>query len=463
MRHLRIVQRLADWLRGRPFLRNVVLIAGGTAIAQAVTILTTPLVTRLYLPRHFGTLTVFAALLGLARPLATLRYAVAVPVAEDESVADDVLRLCFVATFVVSLVLALGLLLFGPLLVERYPDIQIGSYFWLLPPCLFGAGVYQALSTWAVRNKEFSTIARSRLWWSGSSAAAKIGLGFLGVRPLGLLLARFAGPVVATGRILVVLIKRRPDFFRGGSWRGISGAARRFIRFPLFQSWAQFLLALGTQLPALLMAALYGRKEAGFYGLAFSMVNLPMNVLGRSVAQVYFSQVAEYGKSRPGKVLELSISVVTKLVLVAAGPLLIVAVFGPLLFGLVFGPEWREAGGYARALAVLVLSRFAMSPVAHCLNVFEKQPWQLVTNLVRVLVPAVVFPVCRAAGLGPQGSIFLFALAASGVPLGLAVFLYRFLADQAGRNGPGRPTGRNEEAAYTGEGDGPAGGKERER
>ena len=44
----RIKQRISAQLGNRPFFKSVALLAGGTAAAQAITILSTPIVTRLY-------------------------------------------------------------------------------------------------------------------------------------------------------------------------------------------------------------------------------------------------------------------------------------------------------------------------------------------------------------------------------------------------------------------------------
>jgi len=424
-------QRIAGLLGNRPFFKSVALLAGGTAAAQAITILSTPVVTRLYLPEHFGVLTVFAAILGIAMPLSTLRYAVTIPIAEDEDLADSVLRLCFLITFVISLLFALVLVLFGLMISERYPNNDVSPYFWLLPLCLFGTGLYQALSNWSLRGKQFNLIARTSLSQGISSATTKIGLGWLGIRPLGLLLGYFMAQAAGSGSILLALIRQRPGFFRESSWRGTWHAAKRFARFPLLQGWSQFLLGLGIQLPALFIASLYGAEAAGFYGLAFSMVNMPMNIIGRSVAQVYFAEIAQYGKSRPDKILSLSVSVVRKLLLVGAVPVAVIAVSGPLLFGFIFGQEWREAGIYARFLSVFVLSAFVTAPMAHCLNVLEKQILQILVNVFRVIVLVVVFLSCQAMKIDSQQAVLLFSLAASTVRVLIVVLLFRILALEA--------------------------------
>jgi len=420
-------RRIARKLSGRPFFKSVVLLSGGTAAAQVITILSTPIVTRLYQPEHFGILTVFVSILGIVIPLATLRYAVAIPIAEDEGLADDVLRLCFVIIFTLAIFFAMGLLLFGPTICRHYPDSNVSTYFWLLPFCLFGAGLYQALSSWSLRDKQFKLLARTRMTQGVSSATTKIALGALGVRPLGLLLGYFTTQVTGSGSILMALVRQKPGFFRKYSWRGMWRAAKRFVRFPLLQSWSQLLLALGVQLPALLIAAFYNVKAAGFYGLAFNMVNMPMNILGQSIAQVYFAEIAKYGKARPDKILSLSVSLLKKLFVLGAIPAAVIMAVGPHMFGLVFGEEWREAGGYAQLLSVLVLLRFVSVPVAHCLNVLERQGLQIIINSIRVLLVVAVFTFCRFQGFNVHTTVLIYSISISVMYLALAGTIFQLL------------------------------------
>jgi len=379
-----------------PFFKNVVLLAGGSAAAQAISLLTAPIITRLYTPADFGVLTVFAAVLGIIGQLSTLRYSVTIPLSEDEDLAYNVLKLCFLITLSLSFLFGAGVLLFGDYFATRFSDDPAAQYLWLLPVCLLGAGLYEALSSWAVRRKYFKVIAQTKLSQGLSSSGIKIGLGWLGIKPLGLLLGLLASQVAGTGSLLLKLLKEKPRFFSSISWIGIGYAAQKFSRFPLLQSWSRLLLSLGTQLPTIFMAAFYGVEVVGLFGLANGMVNMPMNLLGTSVSQVYYAEIAKYGKSRPDKIRKLSISIIKKMFFVGIIPMGAIMVAGPWMFSFVFGAEWYDAGVYARLFSITILARFVCSPVMHCFDVLEMQGIQLSFNIVRVLLIIITFLICRA-------------------------------------------------------------------
>lgn len=393
-----------------PFYKNVAWVAGGTAAAQAVTIVSSPVITRLYTPSDYGVLAVFVAILGVMRPLSTLTYSVTIPLAEDEDLAHNVLNLCFLITLTISIFLVAIILVLGDFIAAKFSVPQAAPYFWLLPLCLLGAGLYEALSNWAIRMKFFKTIARTKLSQSVSGAGIKIGLGWLGIQPLGLLLGLLASSVAGCGSITRKLIKKEPHVFHHISWRGMIYAAKRFSRFPLFRSWSRLLLGLNASLPVFFIAALFRAEVVGLYGLAYNIVNLPMNLVGASVAQVYYAEIARYGKSRPDKIRRLSISIIRKMLVIGIIPMGTIMIAGPWLFSFVFGAEWHDAGVYARLLSMIILVKFMAAPVASCLNVLEMQGTQLILNMFRALLIVSVFMASKVIGLSPLVTVGVYSI-----------------------------------------------------
>ncbi|MEO1020499.1 MAG: lipopolysaccharide biosynthesis protein, partial [Pseudomonadota bacterium] len=78
-------RRLIGLLPETPFLRKLSILASGTVLGQALVILSSPLLTRLFTPAEFGVFAVFAGLAGIAGGLAGLRYEFAIPVMEADA------------------------------------------------------------------------------------------------------------------------------------------------------------------------------------------------------------------------------------------------------------------------------------------------------------------------------------------------------------------------------------------
>ena len=396
-------------LKDNIFYQNVAVVTGGNAVAKVIGILAAPVITRLYSPEDYGIISVIISITGIAGSLATLRYAVTIPLAKDTKLADNLLKLCFLITISITLFLATVIFIFGESVTERFSVEKIKPFLWVLPIVLLGQGLYEALSNWAVREKSFRLITETKVTQGISSAVAKIGLGAIGIKPLGLMVGHIAQEFVGIGRFLIKLLRSKPDFFKYLSFAEIKYVANRYKDFPLIQSWSQLLLSLGVQLPVILMGAYYGAAVVGIYGLAQNMIHMPMNLLGQSVSQVYFGEISRFGKDNPQKIYNLSISVIKKMFWIALAPMLLLIFFGPWIFRVVFGPEWLESGVFARALSFIILTRFISSPIAHVFNVLEKQGTQLFLNIVRVILVIIVFSLSFIVGVSAINTIIVYS------------------------------------------------------
>ena len=65
-------------------IRSVAVLASGSVLGQAIIILGSPLLTRLYLPEQFGVFATFGAVLVVLGTLSALGYHVAIPVPGDD-------------------------------------------------------------------------------------------------------------------------------------------------------------------------------------------------------------------------------------------------------------------------------------------------------------------------------------------------------------------------------------------
>lgn len=71
------------------FVKPVLVLIGGGAIAQAIPLALGPLLTRLYTPERFGHYTLFAAIAVNCSVVACWRYEYALPLVADEAKARD--------------------------------------------------------------------------------------------------------------------------------------------------------------------------------------------------------------------------------------------------------------------------------------------------------------------------------------------------------------------------------------
>lgn len=193
------------------FVRNVGILGGGTALAQALSVLVLPIITRLYTPEDFSVLAVYSALLSMIAVVACLRFEIAIPLPKDDLEAANLMVLgLFFSTFI-SVNVALLVWLFPGHIAKGLGQPALQPYLWLLPAGVWLSGIYACAQYWATRTKRFTAIAQTRLTRSLGSVIIQIAMGWVTqTAPLGLLLGQLAGAgtgILKLGKVALVDIQ----------------------------------------------------------------------------------------------------------------------------------------------------------------------------------------------------------------------------------------------------------------
>ena len=396
-------------LRPGSFARGVLEVAGGTLAGQALLLAATPLLTRLYTPAEFGVLAVFAALLFVVVPVASLRYDIAVSVADDDETAMNLLALSAAVLAGATLLSAAAVALFGDGIARVLAGAAVRPYLWALPLAVGGAGAYQALNGWAVRKKRYPAIGRTRVTQSVGQVATQLGAGLLGMGAGGLVAGDVVGRVGGAGPLAAPLWREDRPLLRAVSWARMREAAGLHRRFPLLSSWSALVNAVGLNLPALVFGALFGAATAGLFVLAQRVVGMPLRLVGNSVAQVYLGEAGRLAREDPAAARALFMRTARRLLLVGLAPTVVIAALGALLFRLAFGVEWQQAGVYAQVLALPFALQAVADPLSQTLNVNQRQDLQLGWDAARlVLAWGAVYAAARL-GYGALAAIAAYA------------------------------------------------------
>lgn len=336
------------------FVRAVGVLVGGTAFGHAITAATMPIVTRLYSPADFSVLVVFSSVMAIIAVGACLRFDIAVPLPVEDREAANLLALSLSCAAAVCVLLGLIVVAApGPVAnALRQPALE--PYLWLLPVGIFLAGAYSALQFWFVRQRQFATLARTRIVQSAAASGVQIAWGLAGVSPFGLLL----GHVVNSGAACLGFGRRLAGDDRrvlaAVSLAGMRSAAVKYSHFPKYST----------------IEALY-------------VVQAPIALIGGAVAQVYLARAPE--ELRSGTLGSFTASVIAGLVRSGVGPLAFAGIVSPLLIAPVFGAEWERAGVLVSWLTPWFAVHFITAPVSMALHVTGQQRmalWLQVAGLV---------------------------------------------------------------------------------
>ena len=453
------VQRFREWVGWgsmpiwrRPFVRHVGIVAGGNVIAQAVAIVFSPIIARLYGPDAFGLYGVFKAMLTIGIPCVALGYAYAIVLPAADEDARRLLRLALVLGTAVTLA---GMAILIPLRQQIAVGLGLGDFapylLWVPPAIGFGA-MAAALDQWLTRTKAFRAISGVAIGHMLSINIGKAVAGLFAPGPLALIGIASGGQGLHA--LLAALGSQR------SLRRAASGAAlpstrrlawlfderdrsllRQYRDFPLYRLPQMLLNTTAYGLPTILLAALFSPVAAGLYAMAQRVIELPGEIIASAVGKVFQQRVAE-GAHRGESLRRLIVRATLGLSGIVLIPSVLIAIIGPAAFALVFGPEWRGAGEYARWLGLWLFFGFAGRPSITAIPILSLQGHFLAYEVASVILRSAAILVGALVLQSDVAAVALFAL--SGALLNVLLIVYvlyqsghrsRLLADSFGDKG----------------------------
>jgi O-antigen/teichoic acid export membrane protein len=394
----------------------------GTTAAQVLNLAASPILARLYLPEHLGTLGLVLSMYSVLTPLACWRYeqAIMLPSTNREAASLAWLALLLTAGTLALLVVLVAFLGERLALLSGHPDAA--AWLWTVPVLALLAGVYQTLRAWLGRNRQFGSLAGGRVTRAGVMNGAQIGVGWLlGASGAGLIGGYFLGAALETLVLIgstVRTVEARLELRTSpGALRGL---VQRHRKFPLFAVPGSLSNLLALEAPTLLLAALYSPRDVGLYWMSYRVLALPTALVGEAASTVFYQRMAAM-RTRGESGAALTTQIFVLLLGVGLIPMGVLFAVAPTVAVWAFGPGWAPAGDYARALVPGLLMLFAVFPLTQSFFIYEKQEHGLLWNVGFLAVSIGAFGLGAAVG-GPLASVQFYSWG-SAVMYGLVALL----------------------------------------
>lgn len=362
------------------FVRHVSVLAGGTAMAQAIGVLALPLITRLYTPADFSVLAVYSSILTVAVGVACLRLDIAIPLPERDEDAANLLAVALVCCTVVAGLTAVAVWGGAEQIVRAVGQPGLQPYLWMIPLGIWLGGAYSAVQFWATRKKRFTAIARTRVGQIASSVVAQLGFGLWSVLgPFGLLLGQLLSSGAGVFGLGRTAWREDRQALRQAAWADMRRVLRAHDRFPKYSTFEAFANSGAIELPVIIIAAVSFGPEAGYLFLAMKAMAIPLGLIGGAVSQVYLSRAPD--EQRAGQLAPFTLKAIAGLARTGTGPLLFAGIAAPAVFPWVFGADWQRAGEMVAWMAPWFILQFLSSPVSMALHVTGNQRIALTLQL----------------------------------------------------------------------------------
>jgi O-antigen/teichoic acid export membrane protein len=370
------LDKIKLFFNNKSFLSSISVLVSGSLVSQLIAIVTLPVITRLYSPDEFGVLSIYMSILAIITIISSLQYELAIPISTDNQEATTVVGLCLVILLGMTLLASVIIIFYGGNLLE-FLNISISSkYLWLLVVGFIFSGIYKIFRYYAIKNKSFHVISITGVYQS--IAVRLIQLLGHGFGPLALVVGQAFGQGVGIVTLLKNTVNR--GSIKSIAWNDIKKVMWTYRKFPLFSNQTAIITAIGMKTPILFFAVYFGIGVAGVYALAEVLLFGLFGNFSKAFGNVFFPNAVEL--YRQGSLSKFVGNMHVFLANIVMPISLIIIITGPDLFSFAFGEEWKQAGEFARWLALPFYGQFVTKSLTRVFQVTGKQATGLILSIV---------------------------------------------------------------------------------
>jgi len=308
-----------------------------------------------------------------------------------------------------TIILFVILIFSGDFLAGIFHFEFIKPFYWLFCIGFFGISMYQILTYWTLRSKDYITITHTRISQSISGSVSKIVLGILSLASFGLICGDLIGRMVGISTLGRKILPKIWLSIHNFDFHKLRGLAYRYRKFPVFSLPSAFVNVLSLQVPALFLSGMYGFEIVGLYALTFSMLVLPVSLISSSISQVFLGESSEIFRHKRDQILLLYQKTTKKLFMFGAPIILTGAVISPILFPIIFGSAWKEAGMFSLPLSSMIIAQFVVSSTDR-LELYGYNHWELIYNIIRTFLVLSGFYLAFLFKISPVATVLVYSL-----------------------------------------------------
>jgi O-antigen/teichoic acid export membrane protein len=366
----------------KDFIGDVLKLISGSFIVQGISLVLSPVMTRLFSPENFGVSAVFTSIYAILAVITCLRYEATIVIAKTKEESANMLGVCMFFASLTTLVFFPILYFLRYWLADVFQSPELVNLIWLAPLTALTSGTFLALYNWNTRNRKYIHLSAASVAQEVVMDGTRLGFGFSGLASgTTLIISNILGSLTSSSGLAISIFIKEWAFLKNNiTWQGMINGIKKFKKFPLYTTWTALINIFALQITTLLLAVFFSTSVTGFYSMGNRIIRLPITMVANIISQVFFQRAAQ--AKHDGNIAGLVESTFERLITYGLFPMLLLSIAGKELFILVLGARWAEAGVYSQILSIWTFFVFITTPCTHLANIYEKQEVNLALNVV---------------------------------------------------------------------------------
>ncbi len=377
-----IWKQLSERFFYNKFRQDILALASGNVAVQVISILSYPVLTRLYPDEVFGQYALFNSIVIILSFAITLRYEVAIPLAVNNDEALILKRSAIKIAVFITILLSLVAILIE--VFNLYKPLK--SYLIFIPIVALTTSILQVYRYWHLRIDSlvsyFKYLFSYRILYVGLAL-------FIAFFYINLTNGLITALITASVLIFFTFLFFRPrDFWQNIKIDEVRNTLTKNYRFPKFALPSIIIGTISFQLPIFLITEYFGPSTTGQYSVAFGLLVLPNNLL---ITRISESLYQNYGLKDKHEIKSVVLKIWRALTGLLILPLILLFFFSEEIFVAILGDEWRLAGIIGRYMVPLIFLSSLSTSVSSLIHAFNLQAVSLYLSVFRIIYLALAF------------------------------------------------------------------------
>lgn len=361
------------------FLSNVLKVASASIIAQVIGFFLLPIISRWYLPEHFGEFALYISIFSFISPLVALKYNSVIVIQKIKSEKQALYVISLASTtflsiiFLIFLYFTLDYLIFFNITFNK-------NLLFLIPLLFFIVGFNQSTNFLFVSNNKFGIVSKIIIIEKISNLTARLSLGYFIPSGFTLIISEYINKTTVFIYSLIMIFKHKLyDFSIKGKRKFYYQLIKKYKKFPIYELPSDWLASISDSLPVLLIAYYFDDTQLGYYAFSIVVVRSLINLLSKSIGVVFFKKISDISQQDRS---DFSKKCIDFLCSISILPFLLLAVGGEEFFSVLFGSDWVQSGIYTQILIPYLFMLLLVKSMGSLYRVYEKQGSLLYFNIL---------------------------------------------------------------------------------
>ena len=393
----------------------------GSLIAQMISILISPITTRLYTPEQLGVYTLLITVVTLFGPILSGKIEMAIVTEKNEEKIYPIIVLSIIMCIILSITTTILYTIY--IIITNQFNLEYIFYLLIIFIYLLVTGFSNILISYNNRNKDYEIMSNVYVIRTLAQNLGLVVFGILNFSITGMLLSQVFGSLLGLRKQSEKLLPNI-EKIKKVKIEDLVKVFKENYKLLVYTSPATLCNSASYSLLNFFINALYGSTVFGYYSISYRILGLPLSLVSTNVSKVFFERASrelnEKGNFRG------TLNKITLLLVAVAIPMVIgLGFLAPAICEFVFGEGWGVSGRYIQILVFMFAIRLVVSALTPALVIIKKQKVEMKMQIAYLIMSVLTYIICKNLSLNVYVFLIIISITYSLIYVVIYIYIYK--------------------------------------